>query len=102
MHLIKLTSYYMHFKVESKEYKERNDTMKTITIRQVPDDLHRLITRIAKKNHRSVQQQMLLLLEKARALDIESPCEKARSMREKFKGRDLGNTVDEIRQERER
>lgn len=76
--------------------------MKIITIRNIPDDLYRVITRIAKRNRRSIQQQMLTIIERARILDIESPVEKAMEIRKRFSGRKLGNTVEEIREERNR
>ena len=76
--------------------------MKVITIRNVPDDLYRVITRIAKRNRRSIQQQVLTIIERVRILDNESPVEKAMEIRKRFSGRKLGNTVEEIREERNR
>ena len=76
--------------------------MKIITIRNIPDDLYRVIIRIAKRNRRSIQQQMLMIIERARILDTESPVEKAMEIRKRFSGRKLGNTVEEIREERNR
>ncbi|MBL0732035.1 MAG: hypothetical protein JJW03_04185 [Desulfosarcina sp.] len=76
--------------------------MKIITIRNIPDDLYRVIIRIAKRNRRSIQQQMLMIIERARILDTESPVEKAIEIRKRFSGRKLGNTVEEIREERNR
>ena len=76
--------------------------MKIITIRNIPDDLYRVIIRIAKRNRRSIQQQMLIIIERARILDTESPVEKAMEIRKRFSGRKLGNTVEEIREERNR
>ena len=76
--------------------------MKIITIRNIPDDLYRVIIRIAKRNRRSIQQQMLTIIERARILDTESPVEKAMEIRKRFSGRKLGNTVEEIREERNR
>jgi len=76
--------------------------MKVITIRNVPDDLYRVITRIAKRNRRSIQQQVLTIIERVRILDHESPVEKAMALRERLSGRKLGNTVEEIREERSR
>ncbi len=76
--------------------------MKTITIRNIPDDLYKIITNVAKKNNRSIQQQVMNILEKARIFDNDSPLEKAFAIREKLKGRKLGNTVKEIQKERNR
>ena len=76
--------------------------MKIITIRNILDDLYRVIIRIAKRNRRSIQQQMLTIIERARILDTESPVEKAMQIRKRFSGRKRGNTVEEIREERNR
>lgn len=71
--------------------------MKAITIRNVPDDLYRLITRLTKRNRRSIQQEVLSIVERARILDNESPVERARDIRQRFDGRELGDSVEEIR-----
>ena len=76
--------------------------MKSLTIRNIPDDLYRVITRIAQRNRRSIQQQILTILEKARVLDSDSPVERAMAIRKRLEGRKLGNTVEEIRKERSR
>ena len=78
------------------------DVMKALTIRNIPDDLYRLIARIAQRNRRSIQQQVLTILERARMLDGESPVERANEIRNRLEGRSLGNTVKEIRKERSR
>lgn len=76
--------------------------MKTLTIRNIPDDLYQVVSRVASRNRRSIQQQLMVLLEKMRALDSESPVARAASIRSRLAGRNLGNTVDEIREERAR
>ena len=76
--------------------------MKAITIRNIPDDLYRSIERIARRNRRSIQQQVLLFLDKSRALDIESLVERAREIRGRLINRELGDTISEIREERSR
>jgi len=76
--------------------------MKALTIRNVPDELYRLITRLAKRNRRSIQQQMLSIIERVRILDHESPVEKAMDIRQRLAGRNLGNTIEEVREERNR
>ncbi|RJR24565.1 MAG: hypothetical protein C4582_04225 [Desulfobacteraceae bacterium] len=76
--------------------------MKAITIRNVPDDIYRLIARLAKRNRRSIQQEVLIIFERAAILDNESPVEKARAIRKRFQGRELGDSVEEIREERNR
>lgn len=76
--------------------------MKALTIRNIPDDLYQLLIRISQRDHRSLQQQALRLLEKARILDGQSPMERAFNIRKRLEGRHLGNTVKEIRKERKR
>lgn len=76
--------------------------MKALTIRNIPDDLYRIIARIAQRNRRSMQQQVLSILDRTRILDSESPVEKAMEIRQRLAGRELGNTLDEIREERNR
>ncbi|MBN1850228.1 MAG: hypothetical protein JW932_16775 [Deltaproteobacteria bacterium] len=74
--------------------------MKTLTIRNVPDDLYKTISRIAQQNRRSIQQQVLVILDKARVYDNETPIDKAMAIRQALMGRDLGNTLEEIHAER--
>lgn len=76
--------------------------MKTLTIRNIPDDIYEAVADLAKRNRRSIQQQMLVLLERARSMRDQSPMVQAAEMRRKLAGRDLGDTVGEIRRERER
>ncbi len=76
--------------------------MKTLTIRNIPDDLYNIIRRIAQRNRRSIQQQLLVQLEKIRVLDSKSPVIRAATIRNQLAGRPLGNTVREIREERRR
>jgi plasmid stability protein len=76
--------------------------MPAITIRNVPDDLYRTLVKLAGRNRRSLQQQLLVILEQARVLDDDSPLEKASRIRRKLAGRKLGNSVAELREERAR
>ena len=76
--------------------------MKTITVRNVPDDLLVELKRLAAQNRRSLQQQVLLLLERARASRRESPLDRAAALRGRLAGRELGDTVREVRDERAR
>jgi hypothetical protein len=49
--------------------------IKILTIRNVPEDLYDIITRLARQNRRSIQQQTLSILERARILDNTTPVE---------------------------
>ena len=76
--------------------------MKALTIRNIPDDLYRVITKLAQRNRRSIQQQVLTILERARILDIQPPSDRAKKIRNRLDGRKLGNIVSDIRKERSR
>ena len=76
--------------------------MKTVTIRNVPNDLYDTLAELAKRNRRSLQQQLLVLLDRARLLKGDPPSVKAAEMRKKLSNRNLGDTVLEIRIERNR
>ena len=76
--------------------------MKSLTIRNIPDDLYKIIVNMAKTNHRSIQQQVLFIIERARMFSYSSPVEKAKDIRQRLQGRELGNTIKEIEEERSR
>ncbi len=76
--------------------------MKTLTIRNIPDDLYNIIGRIARRNRRSIQQQLLVQLERLRVLDNKSPVIRAAAIRNRLSGRAVGDTVREIREDRRR
>ena len=76
--------------------------MKAMTVRNIPDDLYFTIANLAKRNRRSMQQQVLAILAKSRILLNDSPVQKACEIRTRLAGRNLGNTVEEIRKERSR
>jgi len=76
--------------------------MKSLTVRNVPDDVYEALSSLAKRNRRSLQQQVLVLLERVRALDRPSPLGAAAQWRARLQGRPLGDTVAEVREERRR
>jgi plasmid stability protein len=76
--------------------------MKSLTIRNIPDDLYKIIVNMAKTNHRSIQQQVLFIIERARMFSYRSPVEKAKDIRQRLQGRELGDTIKEIEEERSR
>lgn len=80
----------------------REDELPALTIRNVPDDLYALLKRLAEQNRRSLQQEALVRLEAARVHAVESPLARAEAIRARLSGRDFGNTVEDIREERDR
>lgn len=76
--------------------------MKTLTVRNVPDDLYHSLSSLATRNRRSLQQQVLVVLERVRTLDQPSPLRRAADWRKRLEGRALGDTILEVREERSR
>ena len=76
--------------------------MKTLTVRNVPDDLYLSLSALAARNHRSLQQQVLVALERVRDLDQPSPLRRAADWRKRLEGRALGDTLLDVREERSR
>jgi len=76
--------------------------MKVITVRDVPDDVYDAVATLAHRNRRSLEEQILTLLEQTRILSRTSPLERAAALCERFAGRPLGNSVEEVREERRR
>ncbi|MDD3473941.1 MAG: hypothetical protein PHS86_14250 [Syntrophaceae bacterium] len=76
--------------------------MKAISIRNISDGLYEDLREMAKKNHRSMQEQIRYLL----ALEIKTakaPClDSARKWRKKLADRHHSSTTQLIREDRER
>ncbi|MBW2026287.1 MAG: hypothetical protein JRI90_13065 [Deltaproteobacteria bacterium] len=64
---------------------------KSISIRNVPEDVYVALQAMAKKNHRSLQEQIKLILE-----------QEVRQWRRRLQGRQLSDTVKAIREDRNR
>jgi plasmid stability protein len=76
--------------------------MKVITVRNVPDEVYDAVASLARRNRRSLQQQVLAILEQAQLLTQTSPVKRAATLRERLAGRPMGDTVAEVREERRR
>ncbi len=74
--------------------------MADMTIRDVPDGVHSALKLLARRNRRSLEQRVLRLFDNALQLDRDSPVVEAAAFRARLAGRDLGDTVAEIREER--
>lgn len=77
-------------------------SMKTLTIREVPDQVYAVITREAKTCHRSIQEQVRFVLAKEARIRQGGFVDAAHRWRKRLSGRDLGDAVREIREGRER
>lgn len=76
--------------------------MKALHIRNVPDDVHEALKRLAAANGRSVQEYLRVLIEREVRLARPSSVELARQWRAKLAGRTLGDTVEDVRADRAR
>jgi len=76
--------------------------MKTLTIRNVSDEIYNALIKLAHAEGRSLQEQTLKVLAYAKFLGDSTSIETARDIRAKLKGRKLGNSVKEIKADRSR
>jgi plasmid stability protein len=77
--------------------------MKTMTIRNVPDEVYDALVELAKKEHRSLQEQVRYTLENDVALRKGSVCEQALTYRTRLENRSFSSTVvEDIREDRDR
>lgn len=76
--------------------------MKSISVRNVPDDVYMTLQEMAKKNRRSLQEQIKLILEQEVKLSNRSFLANAADWRKLLQGRKQRDTVKMIREDRER
>jgi plasmid stability protein len=76
--------------------------MKAISIRNVPDDVYTALQEMAKKNRRSLQEQVKLILERELKLSNRSFLIGAAEWRKRLERRKLKNTEKMVREDRER
>jgi plasmid stability protein len=76
--------------------------MKSISLRNVPDNVYRALQEMAKANHRSLQEQIKCILEQEVSMVRGSPLAAAANWRKRLKGRKFSDTVKMIRQDRNR
>jgi len=75
---------------------------KSISIRNVPEDVYVALQAMAKRNHRSLQEQIKLILEQEVRLSNRSFLAKAYEWRKRLQGRQLSDTVKATREDRNR
>jgi hypothetical protein len=76
--------------------------MKSISLRNVPDELYFSIQEMAKANRRSLQEQVKYILEQDIRMRRGSSLNRAARWRRRLKGRKSTNTLDLIREDRRR
>ena len=76
--------------------------MKALSIRNLPDEVYAALKAMASANHRSMQEQVLCMIEREARLITAPGLAEARAWRQRLAGRQLGDTVEDVRQDRAR
>lgn len=76
--------------------------MKALSIRNLPDNVYEALKAMASANHRSMQEQVRCLIEREAKLASGPGLTVAREWRMRLAGRKLGDTVEDVRQDRAR
>jgi plasmid stability protein len=76
--------------------------MKALSIRNLPDDVYEALKTMAAENHRSMQEQVRWIIEREARLARNSGLIAARKWRARLAGREFGDTVEDVRQDRRR
>mgnify|MGYP002725916760 CR=1 FL=1 len=75
--------------------------MKTMTIRNIPEDVYDALVESAHTEHRSIQEQVRYVLENEAKLRSRSVCEQAAEYRTRLSGRTTTRTVvEDLREDR--
>ena len=76
--------------------------MPSLTLRGIPQDADDGLRSLAQQNHRSMQEQARLLLEREVRLPHSVPMERARQWRERLRSRPMPHLLDDLRADRDR
>ena len=76
--------------------------MRALSVRNLPDDLYAALKTMAAANHRSMQEQVRHIIEREVKLTTNNGLAEARTWRTRLAGRNLGDTVEDVRQDRAR
>jgi len=76
--------------------------MKSISLRNVPDNVYKALQEMARSNRRSLQEQVKYILEQDVRLRHGSTVQTAAKWRYRLKGRQLSDSVESIREDRQR
>lgn len=77
--------------------------VKTVTIRNIPDGVYQTLRDRARAQHRSMQEEMRLILQRESGTTRGQVCETAAAYRAKFQERVITRSVvDDIREDRDR
>jgi plasmid stability protein len=76
--------------------------MKALSIRNLPDDVYDALKAMAAANHRSMQEHVRCIIEREARLAASPGLATARAWRTRLAERKLGDTVEDVRQDRAR
>jgi len=76
--------------------------MRSLTVRGVDDEVYAALKELAQRNHRSMQEQVKMVLEREVSLARGGQLSRCLAIRSRLEGRAWGDVPAEIRQERER
>ena len=76
--------------------------MKALSIRNLPDDVYETLKTVAAENHRSMQEQVRWIIEREARLARRSGLIAARKWRSRLAGREFGDLVEDVREDRRR
>lgn len=73
--------------------------MKSLTIRNVPDDVYQSISDLARQQHRCMQEQLRIILQRASEVVQGRACQEAAKYRARFQNRPVARSVVEVLRE---
>jgi plasmid stability protein len=76
--------------------------MPSLSLRGLPDDVYEGLRQLAARNHRSMQEQLRLMIEREVRFAQVSGSERAREWRTRLAGRTFPHLQDDIRSDRAR
>ena len=76
--------------------------MPALSLRGLPQDIYDGLKAMAARNHRSMQEQARLLIEREERLHQPDAMERARSRRERLRGRPRPQLLEDLRAARDR
>jgi hypothetical protein len=76
--------------------------MPSLSLRGIPDDTYEGLRQLAARNHRSMQEQARLMIERDVRLSRSSAVDAPRQWRERLKGRSFPGVISDLRADRDR
>ena len=76
--------------------------MPSLSLRGIPDDTYEGLRQLAARNHRSMQEQARLMIERDVRLSRSSAVDAPRQWRERLKGRRFPGLISDLRADRDR